>query len=330
MHDLSLPSATTVPPLISVMIPVYEPNHLLLKTLSSVLQQQPTFSPGAMQIVLLDDASPNVDVAALISQLPGAASITIYRNKTNLGLAGNWNRAIEFAQGEFIHILHQDDVVLPGFYQRLIAGLQGCPPAGMAFCRHAIIDAEDNIQRIAHQERWHAGVLRNWLARISTRTRIQCPAAIVRRATYEALGDFRTDLKYALDWEMWVRIATCYPVWYEPQLLAHYRRHAQNESARLAEQGGQDPDVLKTIAVFSPLLPEAQRAKLTQNAYRYFVRSRLKQAHKLVAAGDYAQATTTMNNIALALPHIPVGWSSWRIKRKLGALRRAVHIHTAC
>ena len=35
--------------------------------------------------------------------------------RTN-GLAGIWNRCIERARGEWVHILHQDDIVLPGFY----------------------------------------------------------------------------------------------------------------------------------------------------------------------------------------------------------------------
>src|SRR5690348_678317 len=101
-------------PVISVMIPVYEPNQFLLKTLHGVLQQRNDFPDRAMQIVLLDDASPTVEINKLIAEVPDINLVDIQRNKTNLGLAGNWNSAIELARGEFIHLLHQDDVVLPG------------------------------------------------------------------------------------------------------------------------------------------------------------------------------------------------------------------------
>ncbi len=302
--------------LVSVMIPVYEPNQFLIKTLESVLQQVADFAPTAMQIVILDDASPTVDVKELISHVHDVEKVDIHRNVSNLGLSGNWNRAIELAQGEFIHILHHDDVVLPGFYKKLVNALQHCPQAGMAFCRHAIIGADDEVQRISHRERWRAGILDNWMARISMRTRIQCPAAMIRRSTYQAVGNFRTDLKYALDWEMWVRIAVNFSVWYEPQTLALYRRHAKNESARLANSGVQEPDVLKTIATFSQYLPVKQRESLTCSAYKYFARSRLKQSDKLLASGATEQARSLLLHVNAGIQQLPFGWLRWRLLKK--------------
>jgi hypothetical protein len=38
---------------------------------------------------------------------------------------------------------------------------------------------------------------------IAQRQRVQCPAAVVARSTYESVGGYRTDLRLALDWEMW-------------------------------------------------------------------------------------------------------------------------------
>ncbi len=303
-------------PLISVMIPAYEPDNFLLKTLSSVLHQRGDFPEGAMQIVLLDDASPIVDVHALVASVPNINRVDIQRNTTNLGLAGNWNRAIELARGEFVHILHQDDAVLPGFYKTLCTALQKHPETGMAYCRHAIIGADDEVQRISHRERWRSGLLRNWLPRIAMRTRIQCPAAIVRRSTYEALGKFRTDLKYSLDWEMWVRIAVKFPVWYETKMLALYRRHAQNESARLAASGSQEPDLMKTIEVFSAYLPDAKRDALVQSAYEYLARSRLKQCRKLLLAGNHEHASRLLVHVGAAISHLPASWTRWKLHRQ--------------
>ena len=309
-------------PIISVMIPVYEPSHFLLKTLQSVLPQAAAFNAGEMEIVVLDDASPTVDVSLLTSSVASINLVNIQRNANNLGLAGNWNRAIELAQGEFVHILHQDDVVLPGFYRTMCAALQQHPQAGMAFCRHAIVGADDEVQRISHRERWRSGFLRNWLARITERTRIQCPAVIVRKSTYNSVGNFRTDLKYSLDWEMWVRIAARYPVWYETRMLALYRRHAQNESARLAASGAQEPDLLKTIETFSHYLPDDQREALVCSAYEYFVRSRLKQSKKLTAAGAYQQASTLLGHVAGVLEKLPQGWKRSSFDRQWKTLQR--------
>jgi glycosyltransferase involved in cell wall biosynthesis len=303
-------------PLISVMIPVYEPNHYLQATLRSVLQQMVDFPAGSFQIAVIDDASSNVDTWSLIKTVQFADHVEFERNPRNLGLAGNWNRAIDLARGEFIHILHQDDVVLQGFYKTLSSALQQNPKAGMAFCRHAIIGANDEVQRVSHRERFRSGILSNWLARIAMRTRIQCPAAFVRRSTYQTVGQFRTDLKYSLDWEMWVRIATQYPVWYETRMLALYRRHAENESARLAASGAQEPDLLKTISIFSQYLPEISRAKAVTSAHDYLVRSRLKQSKKLIANNRYLQAKSLLQHTANAMENLPQGLRRWRYQNQ--------------
>lgn len=314
------PAISRSAPLVSVMIPVYEPNHFLLKTLNGVLQQTGDFPDGAMQIVLLDDASPTVDVRSLTLSVADINHVDIRRNASNLGLARNWNQAIESAQGEFIHILHQDDVVLPDFYKTMCTALQRHPEAGMAFCRHAIIGADDEVQRISHRERWRSGILSNWLAHIAMRTRIQCPAALVRRSTYQAIGNFRTDLKYALDWEMWVRIAVHYPVWYETKMLALYRRHANNESARLAGSGEQEPDLFKAIETFSRYLPDEQRNKLAISAYEYFVRSRLKQSRKLIAVNQHEAATRLLVHVSTAVSYLPEGRDKRLVQKQLVSL----------
>jgi glycosyltransferase involved in cell wall biosynthesis len=308
-------------PSISVMIPVYEPKPFLLATLSSVLNQYDDFPDGVMEVVLVDDGSPSVDVARLISTVEKADYIRVVRYEENVGLARNWNRAIELARGELVHILHQDDLVLPGFYKRLHTALVSHPEVGMAFCRHAIINAEDATERVSRRERWTSGVLHHWLARIAVRVRLQCPSAIVRKSTYDKVGLFREDLIHALDWEMWVRIACHFPVWYETKMLALFRRHSQNETARLATLGAHEPDVLKTIEVFSQYLPVTQRHKLVSAAYEYFARSRLKQARKLMKIKAYERAAALLGHVAFAVDKLPSSWKRNSLSRRLSKLR---------
>lgn len=271
-------------PRVSVMIPTYEPQQFLIDTVKSVLAQD--LGAEQMQIAVVDDGSVNRRAISLLQDIVPTDRIEFHEHPQNLGLGGNWNRAIALARGEFVHILHQDDVVLPGFYRQLLAGMQRSPRIGMAFCRHVFVDDSDRIDRISHRERWRSGILRNWLERIGTAQRIQCPAALVRREAYENLGGFRADLRYALDWEMWVRIAAHYDVWYEPEVLAHYRRHASTESARLEAAGYTTVDMMMAIEMLSMHVPDARRAAIRQRAYRRLVRSHLKRALKLLHAGS--------------------------------------------
>jgi glycosyltransferase involved in cell wall biosynthesis len=304
-------------PDISVVIPAYEPGPFLVDTVKSVLAQDP--GPAQMQIAIVDDGSTRVRAAALLAGIAPANRIEYHEHTDRLGLAGNWNRAIAHARGEFIHILHQDDTVRSGFYDALLSGLRSNDRIGMAFCRHAFIDENERVDRISHRERWRAGVLPRWLDRISERQRVQCPAVIVRRDVYAMLGGFRDDLRYALDWEMWVRIASEYHVWYEPRVLANYRRHSGAESARLEAAGDIMADMLAAIAALSMHLPAASRARLQQRAYRRLARVYVRRAAKLIDAGSLELASQQLQGAQNALAQLPENlasrWLHWQLER---------------
>jgi GT2 family glycosyltransferase len=301
------------------MIPTYEPGPFLVEALRGILAQDP--GQAAMQIAIVDDASPTVDVAALVAAAP-AGRIEIHRNPTNLGLAGNWNRGIELARGEFVHLLHQDDLILPGFYEHLLRGFAAGAQVGMAFSRHAFIDDAGHWTRRSHRERWRRGTLGHWLARISQRQRIQCPSAIVRRSVYEQLGGFRSDLTYALDWEMWVRIAAANAVWYEPQVLACYRRHRGSETSRLDRAGSIGADTLRAIEIFAKHLPKQSRERLGSRAYQRLIKVQLRNARKLLAQGDAAHAREQLEIARTGVQRLPGGLARLLRKRQLQRIER--------
>jgi len=314
-----LPAGGAPRPRLSVMIPTYEPGPFLVEALRGILSQDP--GPAAMQIAVVDDASPTVDIAALVATVAPAGRVEIHPAARNLGLAGNWNRSVELARGELVHLLHQDDLILPGFYERLQPGF-AADGVGMAFCRHAFIDEAGAWTRRSHRERWRRGLLDRWLERISQRQRIQCPATIVRREAYERLGGFRPDLTYALDWEMWVRIASAYSVWYEPQLLACYRRHRSSETSRLTSSGKIGSDLLAAIEVFSPHLPEASRRQLAHRAYLRLCATQLRVGDQLLAAGAVAEARQQLVIARKAWLQLPGGLGKWLQLRRLRQLER--------
>ncbi len=121
------------------MIPTYKARgDYLEETLKSILQQDP--GPGQMQIEVVDDCSPDGAPVELVRRVAGDR-VAVHQEPANNGLAGIWNRCMERARGEWVHILHQDDVVLPGFYDHLYRGIICNPHIGMALSRFALIDA---------------------------------------------------------------------------------------------------------------------------------------------------------------------------------------------
>lgn len=138
-------------PFWSVMVPTYRPREEYLRqTLESVLRQDP--GPEQMQIEVVDDSSPDVDVAALVKSIAGAR-IAFSRTPRNLGLAGCWNTCLERSRGQWVHILHQDDYVLPGFYQRLEEASRAHPEVSLIAARSFFVDEEGVIWHVTERVR---------------------------------------------------------------------------------------------------------------------------------------------------------------------------------
>ena len=285
-----LPDASR--PFWSVLIPTYKARaDYLEETLKSVLQQDP--GPEQMQIEVVDDCSPDGAPVELVRRIAGDR-VAVHQEPANNGLAGIWNRCIERARGEWVHILHQDDVVLPGFYDNLYRGISCNSHVGMAFCRFAIVDANGHWKELGPLESSTAGVLNNWLERVATGYHLECPAVVVKRATYERLGGFKAQLTFALDLEMWVRIAANAPIYYEPQILAAFRRHGGNESAAQERTGANMQDIAKAIEIWKDYLPANSRTQLEQQGRRYWAGIALALAQHFFSNNDVAACASQL------------------------------------
>ena len=283
-------TASAVKPIMwSVMIPCYNPRPDYLEVvLHSVLQQDP--GEAVMQIEIIDDCSPDGPPVELVRKIAGDR-ITVHCEEKNLGLAGVWNRCIERAQGKWVHILHQDDLLLPGFYEKLQAGADSPAAPGLLYCRHNFMDAEGHQSWLSDRDAEKSGCLRGALPHLARAQMIQTPAVVVRRSVYEALGGFRRDLCFTLDWEMWCRIARQFPVWYEPEVLACYRMHPANTTSRLVEEGRDIEDIQRCIAIISSYVADPKtRAEVRRSALQRYARLAMDKAKVLLAGGKLSAA----------------------------------------
>ena len=276
-------------PFWSVMIPTYNRAKYLERTLRSVLEQSP--GPDEMQIEVIDNCSTENDPEAVVRKM-GQNSISFYRQPKHVGMSANWNTCINRARGHWVHILHDDDMVLPGFYNRLREASEKEPAIGSAFCRFIYMDEGGHWQSLSSLERKTPGVLSDWLVRIAVVQLIQSPAVVVKRRVYEELGGFCPELSYAIDWEMWKRIAANFPVWHEPQPLACFRVHDSSESARIIRSGlGADiADTRRAIEISQSYLPERIASELSSKAREHYALYGLNTARRMVATGDMVAA----------------------------------------
>lgn len=286
--------AGTLRPFWSVMIPVYNDARYLREALQSVLSQDP--GPDRMQIEVIDNCSTKDDPETVVSELAGNR-VSFHRQSRNVGAVENFNTCIRRARAEWVHILHSDDRVAPGFYDEAWGGLSCPKEIGAALCRFDHID--ENGQTAYYGRGDHLSTLEmpmlavlgdDFVERLLITPRIQYAAIVVRRSTYERLGGFRPALGHCTDWDMWIRIALDTRILYEPQPYAFYRIHAAADSARLARTGQDVVDQRLAIRLAASYVPWQNAKAIYRSAMEAAAIEAIARARWLWTRGERAGA----------------------------------------
>lgn len=277
---------TTAQPLWSVMIPARDRAGYLRETLASVLAQDP--GAATMQIEVVDDHSEREDLAGVVADL-GRGRIGYHRQPANVGHVRNFNTCLARARGRLVHLLHGDDVVRPGFYDAMAHAFARAPEAGAVCCRWSVLDEAGRERHVAPLLREGSGWLADWLETLAVGQRLQAPSIVVRRAVYERLGGFDERVRcYGEDWEMWVRIAAHYPVWYDSRVLASYRVHGASLSGAALRTGENIRDLMRVIEINRSVLPADRVDTLTREARRNNALGVLRRLSRAADAGGPA------------------------------------------
>jgi glycosyltransferase involved in cell wall biosynthesis len=279
------------------MIPSYNCSQYLEQTIRSVLAQDP--GSDRMQIEVVDDCSTDADIQHLVDTV-GQGRVSLYRQSENKGSLRNFETCLNRSTGRWIHLLHGDDLVYPGFYKEIERLFREFPEVGAAFTGHLNINDKGTELYRERPLLAKPGIMPNWLSQIAVCQLLQPPAMVVKRSVYEQLGGFFA-VHYAEDWEMWVRIAAHYPVAHSPALLAGYRLHGTNITSRYFKSGQSIADIAKVIDIIQQYLPEEER-KVTKirslrHASRYFATVTDRVYHEL----NHPQMALAMAKSAMAM-----------------------------
>lgn len=261
----------------SVMIPVYNCAKYIGETLESVLVQR--IAESKMQIEVIDDASTDANVEEIVNKV-GKGRIKYFRQEKNVGSLRNFETCINRSRGHFVHILHGDDKINNGYYDKIGGLFQKYPQVGAAFCRYDYIDGKGQYLYDQPAEIKYDGIIKNWILRIGKRNTIQFAAIVVKREVYEKLGSFYA-LTYGEDWEMWVRIARDYPVAYTPDILAQYRKHADSITGKKFLTGEYLLDIVKAMELIQDHLPEKEKKRVLKKSKKFYGHYGVKTANKV-------------------------------------------------
>lgn len=221
------------------MIPTFNCAHLLGKTLLSVLSQD--LGVDRMQIEVIDDCSTKDDPEAIVKEV-GKGRVEFHRKVKNEGSTANFNTCIERSRGHLVHILHGDDWVLPGFYEKVETVAREHPEQDVFSVRPFTVSENGEVEileaRVRALENPSLASSRQYLREtFYYENTLRTPALVARRSFYETAGGFHPSLNHVADWEMWIRAAWQGKLIFINEVLACYRLFNGNETGRLAKTG---------------------------------------------------------------------------------------------
>jgi hypothetical protein len=248
------------------MLPVRDRTGFIAQAVTSVLAQDP--GPTEMEIWLVDNSTREIDWWAL---LPAAARgrVQIFRQPTPVGMAENWNTCVARARGHLVHLLHDDDWVLPGFYTRIGEMARARPDTGLLCGRAELVDPRgDRTGDTPFWPGWREPARDAVTMLNSFLNPLRCPSVVVRRDTYTAVGGFRPEITFYTDWEMWLRVAHAAGAWMTEVTISAYREHGNNITSRAIESGEVLTDFLRLGRVMERQIPGWQMAPLVAHVAR--------------------------------------------------------------
>lgn len=285
----------------SIMIPTYNGNpEYIRQTVESVLAQDP--GPEKMQIMVVDNGSSTQDFKSLVEEI-GQGRVEYFRHEKTIKYLHNFNSCIQLARGEYVHLLHDDDTVEPGFYNKVEAAFTLHPDLGYVFTRHKFMNQDGKVFTLSPLEHDKPGILENWVDKIATKQSVYYASVVVPKKVYLQEGSFNNIFETcAEDWEMWVRLAIKYPVYYIPEPLANVRIHSNSMSKSLFQNGLIIAESRKAIATFSSMLPETKRERLEKAARQHIAQVGFSYANSFAGMGKTQVAITlTKESLRTAL-----------------------------
>jgi glycosyltransferase involved in cell wall biosynthesis len=205
-------------PFFSVIIPLYNMERHIRRSLDSVLAQ--TFAD--FEVVVVDDGS--TDNGPAIVQSYNDQRIRLVQ-QANAGVSAARNRGIAEAKGLWVAFLDADDEYRPPLLQRFHETISLFPEVGAVYSRLAICWG-DKLTDISTNSNCSPMLVKDYFAFLLDGKNggygFHASSTTIRADVFGKAGLFPLGVKYAEDVDMWYRIAFSTSIATIPEALAIY------------------------------------------------------------------------------------------------------------
>ncbi len=202
-------------PAISVILPAYNAEPYIAKAIDSILNQ--TFQD--FELIIVDNCSTDKTWQIIQSYVIKDNRIRAYQNDINLGVAGNRNRGISFAEGDYFAWQDADDISYPQRLEKQYYFMEQNPKVGIVGGFLQFFDETGylSIRKYAPDD----ASLRKTIFRYSP---VALPATMIRKSSLDELGNYAVEYAPAEDLEMALRIGSRYRLANLQEVVLDYRQ----------------------------------------------------------------------------------------------------------
>lgn len=178
------------PPLVSVIVPIYNMEAFLPETVNSILASD----YPAFEVILIDDGSTDASYA-LAQRFAATDSRVRAYTQPNAGVIATRNHAIALARGEYILPVDADDLIAPTYIKHAVEAITGDPDVKVVYPRAEFFGARTGEWRLPP-----------FSLRLLARKNIICACALYRKADWERVGGYCEEIIAREDWEFWISL----------------------------------------------------------------------------------------------------------------------------
>ena len=212
-------------PKISIVIPLYNKENCILRTIQSVISQ--TYAD--YELIVVNDGSTDNGVN-VVKAYPDSRIRII--NKENGGVCSARNRGIREAKGEYIALLDADDLWDIKYLDEQLRMINDFPEAAMWSINYAETRNGKIVRRVSTGlPEGYRGYVEHYFEMPERVSDLFHPSStIIRREMFDKVGMFDERIKYAEDSDMWFRINALYKTAFYDRYLVSYQLDAENRA----------------------------------------------------------------------------------------------------
>lgn len=200
------------PPLISVIMSVYNEEQYVEKSIRSILNQ----TEQDFEVIIFDDCSTDA-TPDLIERIQDDR-IRLYRNTENCGLTRNLNQGLKLAEGKYIARMDGDDFSLPARFEKQVKYLEENPGVMLIGCWTQNFGASFLHAKLRENSQ-------ELKARMLVRPVFAHPGFMMRKELIEKGYFYDEAFRTAQDYDFASRVAEKFEIGMVQEVLLFYRVH---------------------------------------------------------------------------------------------------------